>query len=84
MQLEILERLRKKGDFYNIGPDWVRSVWKTQAAFEWFCKSRREVLERRGGLRRMGRDWFIDSELFAQAVACEFDRVQSDLEGATL
>jgi len=81
MQLEILERLRKKSDFYTDGPDWVRSVWKTQAGFEWFCKSRREALEQRGGLRRMGRDWFVDAGVFPQAVAQEFNLNQSNAEG---
>lgn len=72
MQYDTLQRLRRKSDFYSDGPQWVRTVWPTQAGFEWFCKSRREALQKAGGLRRMGRDWFIDAESFPKVVAAEF------------
>lgn len=72
MQYDALQRLRRKSDFYSDGPAWVRTVWPTQAGFEWFCKSRREALHKAGGLRRMGRDWFVDAEAFPRVVAAEF------------
>lgn len=77
MENNVLYRLKRKSDFYTDGPQWVRSVWPTQASFEWFCKSRRDALQQVGGLRRMGRDWFIDAEAFPNAVAAEFHLPQS-------
>jgi hypothetical protein len=72
MKYAALQRLQRKKVYYTDGPPWVRSVWNTQAGFEWFCKSRRAALEQAGGLRRMGRDWFIDAEAFPKVVAAEF------------
>ena len=68
-----LERLRRKSDFYAHGPDWVRQLWTTEASFDWYVKSRKAGLQSAGGLRRMGRDWFVDLEGFTRIVAAEFN-----------
>lgn len=80
MQHDVLLRLRRKSDFYSQGPGWVRSLWPTQAGFEWFCKANRDSLCRSGGLRRMGRDWFIDETNFGTAVASKFGFKDCDVQ----
>lgn len=60
-----LSRLRRKLDFYNFdAPEWVRTIWSREEAFEWFVKNHRKTLTKNGALVRLGRDYFIDSETF--------------------
>lgn len=60
-----LSRLRRKLDFYNFdAPEWVRTVWAREEAFEWFVKNHRKDLAKNGALVRLGRDYFIDSKAF--------------------
>jgi hypothetical protein len=63
-----LHELQGKREFYEHGPAWVRSIWPTKSAFEWFCKSRRVELVASGGMGRIGREWLIDTAAFSEAV----------------
>lgn len=59
-----LSRLRRKKDFYTNGPDWVRSIWTRFESFHWFVKRHRRHLAETGATVGLGRDTFIDVELF--------------------
>lgn len=66
-----LERWQRKADYYANGPEWVHRIWSTQPSFDWFCKSRRQALSQAGVLRKLGRDWFVNSELLEAVVRSE-------------
>lgn len=59
-----LKQLCRKRDYYQEGPQWVRTIWKTSNAFDHFVKSRRSFLAHRGAIHKLGRDWFVDCEVF--------------------
>lgn len=65
--------LQRKTRFYEQGPRWVRSIWPTKSAFEWYCKSRRVDLVASGGLCRIGREWLIDAAAFSKAIGHELN-----------
>lgn len=63
-----LSSLRRKGDYYATeAPDWVRTIWKRPAGFDWFIKNNRSQLAEHGAIVRLGRDWFVDVEQFPTA-----------------
>ena len=67
MSNDLLGNLRRKLDYYEIdGPEWIRSIWTRQASFDWFLKCHRKTLVEFGGLRRLGRDYFIDQTKFPE------------------
>lgn len=63
-----IENLRRKSDYYkNAAPDWVRSVWPRIESLNHFVKANRDSLVASGGIARLGRDWFVDTEQFPAA-----------------
>jgi hypothetical protein len=68
----LLEQLRPKTVFYENGPEWVRSIFKTANSFDWYCKSRKKVLGECGAMCRIGRDWYINGEKFEKFLLSEF------------
>jgi hypothetical protein len=68
MSYELIANLRRKAEYYsNDGPEWVRLIWPRLASFDWFLKSNRQTLVACGGIRRLGRDYFIDQSRFPNA-----------------
>lgn len=72
MNVDTLSRMRRKADFYAQAPAWVHQIWPTFDSFNWFIKTRAKVLSSVGAIRKLGRDWFVDEQLFAQEVAVAF------------
>lgn len=63
-----LVNLRRKDAFYqHDGPQWVRNVWPRPESFNWFCKANRDRLVEQGAMHKLGRDWFVDTEVFPTA-----------------
>lgn len=63
-----LHNLRRKSIFYrHDAPGWVRNIWDRPESFNWFIKHNREVLVQSGALVKLGRDYFVDVEIFPQA-----------------
>lgn len=67
--MTLFDRLRRKAEFYQQGPEWVRSIWPTENSFAWFLKSHTQELEKLLAIRKVGRDWFIDTNHFPEAAA---------------
>ena len=64
-----LSNLRRKRDFYtNNSPAWVRIVFRSFTSFNWFCKDNRNALIAAGALFRIGRDYFVDTEIFVNTL----------------
>jgi len=63
-----LSNWQRKREFYSRGPHWVRQIWPSEPSFNWFIKSRREMLANSGVLRKLGRDWLIDQQALEQNV----------------
>lgn len=66
-KLEIVERKR---EYYYSGPDWIRNIWKRRESLDHFIKSNKERLSAAGAVVKIGRDYFVDTEVFP-VVACE-------------
>lgn len=65
MQKSDITNLRRKRDYYlHDGPVWIRTIWAKPESFNWFLKSNRNKLTELGALVRLGRDYFIDVEIF--------------------
>ena len=63
-----LSALRRKGDYYkNEAPDWVRIIWNRPESFDWFIKDNRSTLAADGSIIRLGRDWFVNTEVFPES-----------------
>jgi len=78
-----IENLRRKPDYYeNVAPDWVRSVWPRIQSLNHFLKANREDLLALGGITRLGRDWFVDTERFPIAAKKILGADASDKEAA--
>lgn len=70
MDFHELERLRRKREFYaHDAPGWVRTIWPRPQSFDNFCKEHRTALKASGAMRRVGRDYFLDREVFPQVAA---------------
>lgn len=69
MDLERLNRLERKPEFYKTAPDWCHRIWPRPQSFGNFCKQNREPLKQAGVLVRVGRDYFVDREQFPIAAA---------------
>lgn len=70
MDLERLNRLKRKADFYrDDAPEWCRAIWPRPQSLSNFIKQHREPLKQAGALRRIGRDFFVDAEVFPRAAA---------------
>ena len=63
-----LASLKRKKEYYESGPDWVRSLWSSPAAFDWFIKNNKRELERQGVIAKLARDWLIDTTTFEPAI----------------
>jgi hypothetical protein len=63
-----LAALKRKTEFYATGPDWVRNLWPTASAFDWFIKNNKRELERRGVIAKLARDWLVDTNTFEPAI----------------
>jgi hypothetical protein len=61
-----LSNWQRKREFYAHAPDWVRQIWPTEPSFNWYVKSRRQVLANAGVLRKLGRDWLVDVKALEQ------------------
>ena len=60
-----IENLRRKAEYYqHDAPEWVRVIWPRQASLNHFVKFNRDALVRAGAIRRLGRDYFVDVEVF--------------------
>ncbi|GEM_PF-5700600 len=46
-----LSNWQRKREFYAHAPEWVRQIWPTEPSFNWYVKSRRQVLSNAGMLR---------------------------------
>ena len=65
-----IESLRRKAEYYeHDAPTWARVIWTRPASFNHFIKFNRDALVEAGAIRRIGRDYFIDSEVFPVVAA---------------
>lgn len=63
-----LQNLRRKPDYYrHDAPAWVRNIWPRPESFNWFIKTNRDTLVSQGAVVRLGRDYFVDAEVFPKA-----------------
>lgn len=68
MQTVNIDALRRKDDYHqHEGPDWVRNIWKRPESLNWFIKANRTKLINAKAIMRLGRDWFINVDLFPKA-----------------
>lgn len=66
MDYELIGNLRRKQEYYlHEAPHWVRRVWPRQESFDWFLKNYRSTLVALNAIVRLGRDYFINAETFA-------------------
>ena len=65
MSYQQLLNLRRKTAYYrHDAPDWVRNVWNRLESFDWFIKNNRAALLERGAVVKLGRDYFVDTQVF--------------------
>jgi hypothetical protein len=63
-----LEALRRKKDYYGTdAPAWVHNVWPRASSFNWFVKEHSTTLVERGAIIKLGRDYFVNTEVFPAA-----------------
>lgn len=67
-----LQDFERTAKYYEGGPSWVRSIWPSMGSFRWFVKSNREILQKQGALRNIGRDNFIVKPRFEDVVKSKF------------
>ena len=66
MNLEVLVRKR---DYYDEkAPQWVRNIWSRKESFNNFIKYNRRSLVEQGAVHKIGRDYFIEVEIFPNAI----------------
>lgn len=66
-----LELLVRKRDYYDqSAPQWVRNIWSRKEALDHFIKYNKRQLSSVGAVVKIGRDYFVDTEVFP-VVACE-------------
>lgn len=66
MEIGSISRLRRQHDYYlNEAPPWMHVIWPRKNSFSWFLKNHRSRLRDEGALIRLGRDYFVDAERFA-------------------
>ena len=65
MSFQQLLNLRRKTAYYQQdAPDWVRNVWNRPESFDWFVKNNRNALVECGAVVKLGRDFFVDTQVF--------------------
>ena len=65
MSAQQIANLRRKASYYqHDAPDWVRNVWNRPESFDWFVKNNRAVLLENGAVVKLGRDFFVDTQVF--------------------
>ena len=62
MDIEALHR--SQSWLANDAPAWCRIIWRTPASFNWFLKDNRKALADGQAIVKLGREWFVNSELF--------------------
>jgi hypothetical protein len=68
MSIQQIVNLRRKANYYqHDAPDWVRNVWNRPESFDWFVKNNKDVLCAQGALVKLGRDFFVDTQVFPSA-----------------
>jgi len=82
--MSLFECLCRKAEFYHEGPNWVRSIWPTENSFSWFIKSNGKELKELLGIRKVGRDWFVDTVRFPAAAARVFRLPVEDVVGTEM
>lgn len=59
------DKLRRKPDYFqNDLPPGLRNILRSLGGFSWFIKDNRAELVREGAVVRLGRDYFIQVEVF--------------------